>query len=294
MCLFIAAVLISMCSWADGVNLIFKPVLEAELSPACYSGDVVIPAYAEINGETYLVTKIADHCFKCGDEVVSITLPKTIKSIGEYAMANAAISTIFIPNNCSYIGGHAFISESLKVIEVDPDNYFYKSINNDLYDINITTFLQHPFASDEETIVVQEGVTKLNGASLMKFKASVLDLPSTIRLLGSSNFEDCPNLSTLIVRAKDVPYEGNNFDQFRSNCTLFVPAESIEAYKANEWWSGFKEIKSLEEYTPVETVKASAAAVSSVYNVNGTKLAEPTKGLNIIKYASGDTKKVVK
>ena len=87
---------------------------------------------------------------------------------------------------------------------------------------------------------------------------------------------------------------GQNSNSFQEHCTLYVPAESVELYKQNSWWGGFKEIKSIDEYTSVKTVQVASPRISSIYDAKGIKVDDASKGLNIIKYANGTSKKVIK
>lgn len=294
MCLFIAAVLISMCSFAQ-TDLVYKPVNECYVTEGSYYGDITVPEQVDLNGSTYLVTAIGDYAFRGCSGVTSVNMTNRIKKIGQYGFAGTSILSITIPASCREIGTYAFNNDVLQNIEVDANNDFFCIVNTGLFDKALTTLYQFPADCSQDIFEIPEGVKKLNSGSLIKFRAHTIDFPSTIESMGQYNYIYCPNLTSMIVRAVNAPTVlDNNDGSFRANCTLYVPAESIEEYKASDWWGGFKEIKTLDEYTAVENVKADAAAVSSVYNVNGTKLAEPTKGLNIIKYASGDTKKVVK
>lgn len=283
-----------MCSFAQS-ELVFKPVNECFVSEGYYSGDITVPNQVELGGISYVVTTIGDYAFRACTGVTSVEMGPSIKKIGQYGFAGTNIISIKIPSNCVEIGTYAFNIDVLQNIEVDPDNRCFCIVNSGLFDKDLTTLYQYPADCSQDVFVIPEGVKIIKSGSLIAFRAHTIDFPSTIETFGQWNFSLCRNLTTMVVRLRDVPSSmDDNFGRFRSNCTLYVPAESIEAYKADEWWSGFKEIKSLEEYTPVETVKAPAAAVSSVYSINGTKIKKPTKGLNIIKYANGDGKKVVK
>lgn len=74
--------------------------------------EYVIPEYVNINGEKYTVTAIDPKafCWKWGnDELWSIKLPHTLKSIGEYAFAGCVkVDRIIIPDSVETIGEWAF------------------------------------------------------------------------------------------------------------------------------------------------------------------------------------------
>ena len=57
--------------------------------------DIVIPETVEADGKTYTVTSIGDEVF--GYEINSITLPNTIRRIGNYAFYGSGIKSITLP-----------------------------------------------------------------------------------------------------------------------------------------------------------------------------------------------------
>ena len=73
-----------------------------------YSGDIVIPASVTYNGTTYAVTRIGDDAFNNDYGIESITIPKSVKSIGTWAFAGSYITSIVIPNSVEVIELGAF------------------------------------------------------------------------------------------------------------------------------------------------------------------------------------------
>lgn len=56
-----------------------------------YSGDIVIPETIEVDGITYTVTKIDNNVFSYCDKLLSVSMPNTIESIGDYAFYKCKI-----------------------------------------------------------------------------------------------------------------------------------------------------------------------------------------------------------
>ena len=73
-----------------------------------YSGDITIPEKVEYNGKVYNVTSIGDLSFEsCG--ITSISLPNSIKSIGDYAFNFCVkLISITLPSSLTTIGREAF------------------------------------------------------------------------------------------------------------------------------------------------------------------------------------------
>lgn len=286
-----------MCGWSQSAK--YTPYKECYVDEAKYSGDIVVEEYANFGGENYRVTAIGDYAFRGCKDVTSVQMPISIKRIGQYAFAGTGIKSIKIPQNCREIDSYAFWIDCLQNIYVDEHNPYFCLYQSGLFDKRMTVFYQMPTECSQEVFEIPEGVKVLNNASLISFKAHTLDIPSTIEDFGMYQFTSCPNLKAMIVRLVDAPESirmRQNDKGFQKNCTLYVPAESISKYKEEEWWSGFKEIKSIEEYTPLETITADTkeAAPVATYDLKGNKVKTPSKGINIVKYSDGKSKKVVR
>ena len=52
-----------------------------------YSGDVEIPETVTYNGITYSVTSVGEKCFKDCSSLTSITIPNSVKSLGDYCFS---------------------------------------------------------------------------------------------------------------------------------------------------------------------------------------------------------------
>lgn len=74
-----------------------------------FSGDVYVPAYTEIGGETYRVTEIAASAFYFCSGVTAIYISEGVEIIGESAFRYCTgAKKIVVPNSVSAIGSSAF------------------------------------------------------------------------------------------------------------------------------------------------------------------------------------------
>lgn len=123
--------------------------------------------------------------------------------------------------------------------------------------------------------------------------ASVV-IPGSVTSIGDGAFTNCNNLKKLVCHATTPPvfadelwgaFVGVNKDA----CTLYVPQESLDAYKSAAHWKDFFNIA-----TGVKNAtKTSSATESERYSTDGTRLASPQKGINIIRMSDGTVKKVL-
>lgn len=201
-----------------------------------------------------------------------ITIPKNIKEIKETSFTNIANTSIHIYGTCKRILNHAFMQCSqLTDLILDEGiefigNEAFLSCNNltgtlvlpgSLNTIEPATFkytgLQH--------IKVSEGTTKIcYGAFNAMTSLISVDLPSTIQHIGAYSaysytseagwtFYGDNNLISITCRAITPPtlYSSNgnltsNFSGINENCKIYVPANSVNAYKAASGWSSMASV----------------------------------------------------
>ena len=123
-----------------------------------------------------------------------------------------------------------------------------------------------------------------------------ITIPNSVTTIESGAFYGCDKLTDVYCFAEDVPLI--SYSSFYSSSiesiTLHVPASSIEAYKASEGWRFFGKIVPLTEETGIkENMTEPAKEEVARYNLNGQRIATPQKGVNIIRFSDGTTKKVL-
>ena len=76
-------------------------------------------------------------------------------------------------------------------------------------------------------------------------------VPSTITTMAAQAFESATRLAVMIVLPTTPPtITSNTLHAFPANCVIYVPDESVEAYKAAEYWAVYAEqIQGLSNYT---------------------------------------------
>lgn len=83
-------------------------------------------------------------------------------------------------------------------------------------------------------------------------------IPSSVNSIGISAFSECKALKDIYCQAVNVPETHSSaFDNSPiENMTLYVPGESIEAYKTTDPWSGFGKFQTLT--TGIEKTETAA------------------------------------
>ena len=79
----------------------------------------------------------------------------------------------------------------------------------------------------------------------------------------------------------------------KRKCTLYVPKGARIEYQDTEYWNNFGNIVEYD-FTENDNPGTDNGAAETVrYSANGQQVAAPVKGLNIVKYSDGSTRKVV-
>ena len=81
------------------------------------------------------------------------------------------------------------------------------------------------------------------------------------------------------------------FNRINASCILYVTQGCAQAYRDDERWSAFSEIREFD-VTAVEPVATQAVVPVEYYNLSGNKLPAPQQGINIIRYSDGTVRKV--
>ena len=105
--------------------------------------------------------------------------------------------------------------------------------------------------------------------------------------IGNNAFNgvDFPTVVSLIENPFKITGKTSGYRTFSqntfNNATLYVPKGTIDKYKATDGWKDFLFI---EEGTPtgIKVIENIQNKNATIYDLNGVRLSEPKKGINII------------
>ena len=215
----------------------------APVSPAIYSGDIVIPSTVTIDNEhgpsgTYTVTKIANNAFQNDDfqqcTVTSVSLPNTITEIGTRAFAgcttlksvtlgegitkigtscfsSSGISSVTIPKTVTTLSINAFVGcDNLDHIDLEEGNKNYCTLDGILYSMNIDTLIYYP-RSKEGACELPKSLRVIASGAFYNTKISSVLIPDSVKYIGVVAFAVCKNLKSLIVPNAPVSIDNSAF-----------------------------------------------------------------------------------
>ena len=163
--------------------------------------------------------------------LISVTLPNSVTTIGECAFYGCdSLTSVTIPNNVAFIGDDAFQGcYSLTCITVSQKNSWYASVDGVLFNKKKTELILCP-SSKSGTYTIPNSVTTIKGWAFESCtKLTTVIIPKSVKTIGDSAFLAAPNLSV----AKDNPYfSSENGVLFNKKKTKLIrcPASKSGAY----------------------------------------------------------------
>ena len=156
----------------------------------------------DLNG----VTLIGNYAFSYISGFTSITIPPSVTTFGRYAFASVSTLnsvTIDYASN-AIVGGYQFTGSSITSLTIGSHP---TSIGNSMF-TNCT-------------------------------KLTTLVIPSNISSINNYAFSGCTGLTSITVHSTTPPTLGYEAFNNTNNCPIYVPPESVDAYKAASRWSSY-------------------------------------------------------
>jgi len=181
--------------------------------------------------------------------LTSVIIGNSVMSIGDEAFYGcSSLTSITIPNSVTSIGGEAFGScDNLISIVVISGNDTYDSREN--CNAIIETATNTLIAGCKNTIIPNSVTSIGSSAFALCTSLTSVTIPNSVTSIGDEAFQWCSALKTVICEAIEVPelLGGDVFYYMPlSEATLYVPAQSLDDYKAAEQWKEFGTILPIE------------------------------------------------
>ena len=227
------------------------------------------------------VTSIGNSAFSDCKNLTSITIPNSVTNIGASAFYScSALTSVTLPENLVSIGASAFNSCS---------NLTSITLPNNLTTVGSFAFFNCGFTS----IIIPSSISSIEDYVFCGSKLTSITIPNSVTSIGDKAF-DCWDLKEVISYI-DNPFNINT-NTFSDNTynygTLYVPAGTVDKYKATESWKNFKNIEESAS-TSITDIGNEKLNIQKRYTLDGRLIESSHKGLNIIRMNNGKTKKVV-
>ena len=221
------------------------------------------------------VTSIGEAAFRSCSSLSSVTISDSVTTIGNQAFYKCTnLTSIDIPSGVTNIGTHAFSQcESLTSIDIPSgvtsiNTYTFGyctsltsvTIPNTVTSIGDSVFL---YCSGLTSIEIPSGVTSIGGSAFSNCtRLTSIDIPDSVTSIGGAAFSSCSGitsctigsgvtsigynvlkycsgLTSVTVNATTPPTLGSGAFVDTNDCPIYVPAASVNAYKAASGWSTY-------------------------------------------------------
>lgn len=174
------------------------------------------------------ITKIADYVFYRLN-LTSVTISNNVTSIGNDAFSSCEnLSSVTIPNSVTSIGNNAFSYSGLTSVEIPG---------------SVTSIGSNAFGrcSNLKNVTIGQGVKTIGDSAFCICSLTSITIPSSVTSIGNDTFNSCRNLASVTMLRTTPPTLGGNgvFTSTSSALVIYVPAESVDAYKAASRWSRY-------------------------------------------------------
>ena len=210
--------------------------------------DVVIPATVTYNGLQYIVSTVG-----MGGSIItndaritikSIFIPKTIQVVNMRALSDCPhLCSIVVDEENPYLDSRNDCNAIVTSKDLgSPANTLIAGCQTTTIPNSVTEIGDYAFyrCDSLKHMTVPNGVTTINNGAFSECSSlSSIKLPESITQLPQQwIFSGCTNLKEVFFFAKTPPYIA--YGMFRGlNPTIFVPKESLDAYKKALYWQDF-------------------------------------------------------
>lgn len=205
------------------------------ISGACDTSTTITQAEV-INYQTPSVSAYIGECcdtlgegvFSGWTNLTSVTISSAVRYIRPYAFRYCSnLANVTIPDDLREIGHNVFHGCTSLVSVTLPSG---------LTSLGDMVFLD---CTGLTSVNIPEGLSKIPQHTFNKcYSLSAMTIPSGITEIAYEAFYKCSGLTSVTVLATTPPTLGNSVFDF-TTCQIFVPCDSVEAYKSAPNWSNY-------------------------------------------------------
>ncbi len=157
----------------------------------------------------------------------------------------------------------------------------------------------YPEGKDGSEYTIPNSVTTIGEWTFWNCSSlASVNIGESVTTIGLGAFIYCYYITSVTCLAKECPVcdKGlwNNIFSVFDTATLYVPKQSIDAYKTTDPWSNFVNVVALEDTGIEGNPTDNAPRVDAVYDIDGRRTDSMKRGLNIVRMSDGTTRKVMK
>ena len=177
------------------------------------------------------VATIGEQTFYNCESLTSVTIGNSVTSIGASAFSDCySLASVTIPDSVTTIGEEAFRSCTSLTSVTIPDS--------------VTTIGDRAFYYCENltSVTIPDSVTTIEGYAFAGCSSlTSVTIPDSVKTIRNYAFCDCTSLTIVYCKATTPPSLSSYvFKNNASGRKIYVPTESVDAYKRATNWSSYK------------------------------------------------------
>ncbi len=261
---------------------------------------IVIPA---------TVSEIKEYAFSDCTNLSSLNIENGVKKIGEYAFQKSILTSLNIPASVNSISSTSFIDyQDLKTVTVDVNNNHYRSVNNEIIEIENSklVFGMTKVQNDKVVAIIPDDIKIIDSYAFANQNLNIIEIPEGVTTVGEYAFYNNPDLEKVYVPKSVTNYATNCVAKAKADKLVYWYHSSLTNLKdyIDRFDIGYRTIDPFDtnvnlsktNYNAFDTVDTTNLSVVNSYNEKNhgetAYVREETITDNYtIKYNNGETLK---
>ena len=195
----------------------------------------------------------AEAFYNCKNLTGQLNIPNSVSTIGKYSFSHTDLTSIVVPNSVTFLGNNAFY-----------DTPWYNNQPDGVVYAGSWAYKYKGTMPDNTSITLKEGTMGIACHAFSSFdRLTNITIPNSVLYIGEYAFNYCSGLKNVTI-GNSVRYIGSgafewsypqnitclatyppimeNSSCFHYNATLYVPTNSINAYRSTDYWYRFENI----------------------------------------------------
>jgi len=232
---------------------------------------------------------IGNEVVNCRKWATSVTIPNSVTSIGEYAFWGCkSLTSVTIPNSVTSIGEDAFNGCSGLISVTIPNSvtsigirafYDCSGLTSIIIPNSVTSIGGGAFSgcSGLTSVPIPNSVTSIGSSAFYGCSGlTSVTIPESVTSVGDGTFSNCSGLTSITCEASTPPNCSYNYNPIFYNVNksipVYVPANSVDAYKKANVWKDFTNIQEIPDNKKIaDAVVALINAIGKVEYTDACK-----------------------